>query len=305
MGVRTATSTALAWMLLGSGLAACGDAAPQPDAAAQAEAAPQPDAAAQAEAAPQPDAAARADAAPQPDAAARAEAPPGDATGVPPGAAAASPGALVQDGTPESTHHPDPGSYWLLTEFDWGDDREVVYESTRFDPFYACHRKSHGICALTQVDVNGEELLAQFHFNAQDRLFQVVFLTPDLDRQQADRHLARVWRELADYVTRHKGEPESEAGLPDLDSLEFGPPKQTHLWRAPGLDVRLMVGRRDTDLFYVGAFFSDPRQPEAREKQLAEIAASDQALREKRAKAAASPSASPAGPASGAQPAAS
>jgi len=253
----TAFAVAMAWMLLGGGLVACGDAEPAPDATVPAEPAAQaPDAA-------EPDAAASA-----------AEAPSGEA---------ASQADPVQDGTPESTHHPDPGSYWLLTEFDWGDEREVVYESTRFDPFYSCHRKSHGICALTQVNVNGEILLAQFHFNAQDRLFQMVFLTPDLDRQQAEQHLARVWQELAAYVTRHEGEPESASELPALDSLEFGAPKLTRLWRAPGLDVRLMVGRRDTDVFYVGVYFSDPSQPEAREAQFAEIAASDRALRERRA----------------------
>ncbi|MGH0032270.1 MAG: hypothetical protein ACQGVC_20960 [Myxococcota bacterium] len=192
---------------------------------------------------------------------------------------------------PEATPEPLPefaenGSYWLLSEFDWGDEREVVYESTQFDPWYECRKKFDGICALTRVDVDGEELLAHFHFlgpGAKDGLFQMVFLTPDLDPAQADAHLARVWELLAGYANAHLGEPAEAGEMPDRDGLAFGPPRVTHVWRDPRMVGRLAVGRRDTDLFYVALSFNDPSAETARQAQLVTLAESDERKREKRA----------------------
>ena len=173
-------------------------------------------------------------------------------------------------------------SYWVLTEFDWGDDAEVVWESVDFDPVFECRQRSRKGCSLVRVSVDGELLLARFHFD-EGTLFQAEVLTPDLETAQAEQHLERVWKLLADYVTHHRGAPVAATELPELDSLSFGPPIQTHLWRAADLEARLRIGRRDEDLFYVGVYFSDPSRPEARKAHLAGMGAADEHFREQRA----------------------
>lgn len=163
-------------------------------------------------------------------------------------------------------------SYWLLSEFDWGDEREVVFESTQFDPWYTCHqnKKFQGICALAQVDVEGELLMARFHFDGPG-LFEMAFLTPDLDPDQARKHLPRVWKGLADYATLHLGEPVSASEMPDLDTLAVGElPVETHLWQAAGVDARLMVGRSAEDRFFTVLYFFDPEKRALHEQRLAE-----------------------------------
>lgn len=175
-------------------------------------------------------------------------------------------------------------SYWLLDQFDWGDDEGVVQESVLFDPHYECKGTPAQPCLLVTTVVDGEQLLARFQ-QYQGGLWQVAILTPDLDRRQASRHLRRVWNVLVDYVTRLKGAPKLVLGLPALDDIAIGPPQVTHFWQLPGLEARVMVGRRDKDLFYVGVWFSDPvRGKAARDPWLASLAASDAKLRAKRAK---------------------
>jgi hypothetical protein len=177
-------------------------------------------------------------------------------------------------------------SYWLLEEFDWGDDEEVVAESVMFDPHFACKGSETSACVLVSTVVDRERLLARFHHH-QNELWQVVVLTPDLNRAQADLHLEGVWQLLVDYGVRQKGEPVVASPLPDLDSLEFGPPQLTHFWSLEDLELRVRVGRRDVDLFYVGLYFSDPvRGPAARGEHETRLAAADATRRRKRAEGA-------------------
>jgi hypothetical protein len=50
--------------------------------------------------------------------------------------------------------------------------------------------------------------------------------------------------------------------------------------------ARLAVGRRDDDAFYVGAYFSDPEQPQAWDLYLKDLSISDAKLRRSRAESA-------------------
>lgn len=173
--------------------------------------------------------------------------------------------------------------YWLLEEFDWGDDEEVVAESVLFDPHFECKSTHIQRCVLVSTVIDRERLLARFHHH-QGELWQVVVLTPDLNQVQAGQHLRRVWQIMVDYVTRMRGEPMIAAPLPELTSLEFGPPQLTHFWSLDDLEVRVRVGRRDEDLFYVGVYFSDPvRGEEAREAHDAKVAEADEKQRMRRA----------------------
>ena len=172
-------------------------------------------------------------------------------------------------------------SYWLLEEFDWGDDREVVGESILFDPYFSCKGIQSNPCIIVSTVIDGEQLLVNFQ-HEKNELWQVVVLTPDLGLAQANAHIPRVSRILVDYVTRLKGEPSLAFSLPDFDSLALSSPQVTHFWAVDGLEVRVMVGRRDTDRFYVGAFFSDPVRGEvARPLYLNWLAATDKFNRRK------------------------
>ncbi len=171
--------------------------------------------------------------------------------------------------------------YWLLEEFDWGDDKEVVGESILFDPYFSCKGIQSNPCIIVSTVVDGEQLLVNFQ-HQRDELWQLVVLTPDLGLDQANAHIPRVSRILVDYVTRLKGEPTLAFSLPDFDSLALSPPQVTHFWAVDDLEVRVMVGRRDTDRFYVGAFFSDPvRGKLARPQYLSWLASNDKYNRRK------------------------
>lgn len=172
-------------------------------------------------------------------------------------------------------------SYWLLEEFDWGDDREVVGESILFDPYFSCKGIQSNPCIIVSTVIDGEQLLVNFQHD-NNELWQVVVLTPDLGLAQANAHIPRVSRILVDYVTRLQGEPILDFSLPDFDSLVLSDPQVTHFWAVDGLEVRVMVGRRDTDRFYVGMFFSDPvRGKVARPQYLSWLAANDKFNRRK------------------------
>ena len=137
-------------------------------------------------------------------------------------------------------------SYWLLEEFDWGDDREVVGESILFDPYFSCKGIQSNPCIIVSTVIDGEQLLVSFQHD-KNELWQVVVLTPDLGLAQANAHIPRISRILVDYVTRLKGEPTLNFSLPDFDSLALSDPQVTHFWAVDDLEVRVMVGRRDTD----------------------------------------------------------
>lgn len=182
---------------------------------------------------------------------------------------------------PEQAEVPAAEPYWMLEEFDWGDDEEVVAESIEFDPYFGCNGDKVNPCAIVSAVVDRERLLARFNHH-QGELWQVVFLTPDLAPDSP--HLRRVWQLLADYVTRMQGDPAIAVAFPALDTLALGTPHLTHFWSLPGLEARVMVGRRDADLYYVGLFFSDPvRGKVAREPYLERQAAADERQRQKRA----------------------
>jgi hypothetical protein len=182
---------------------------------------------------------------------------------------------------PGAAELPEAPPYWILEEFDWGDDEEVVAESVQFDPYFGCTGDRVSPCTMVSAVIDRERLLARFHHQSGE-LWQIVFLTPDLAPD--NRHLRRVWQLLADYVTKLKGKPAIAVGFPALDKLAYGTPHLTHFWSLPGLEARVMVGRRDVDRYYVGLFFSDPvRGKTAREAYLSRLAASDERGRQKRA----------------------
>lgn len=189
----------------------------------------------------------------------------------------------VRDPMTATTRASDDSDYFLLEEFDWGDDPEVVEESLLFDPAFACHGTAFDRCSLVKVGVGDEEFLARTHFH-QGGLWQVAFLTPDLQTELAEEHLERVWKALVAYATHWIGEPDASDPLPALDALEIGPPRTTHRWERKALDAEVAVGRRDEDLFYVGLFFFDPAvEARARPAWEEELRAEDAKMRKRRA----------------------
>lgn len=145
---------------------------------------------------------------------------------------------------------------WVLQEFDWGDSRELVDESVRYSLPFTCNALA-GRCALPVVEIDGEDLLVRFAFY--QGLYRIRILTPDLTRDVADVHAERVWKLLADYVTRHKGEPEkASAELPAFDAVSEGETHVTHRWKLDDQEIRLGLGRRDDGQIYVAATFVDP-----------------------------------------------
>jgi hypothetical protein len=145
--------------------------------------------------------------------------------------------------------------YWLLTEFDWGDDPEVVYDSLEVAPGFVCFDAGNE-CRLVRVRVDGEDLLARFDYR-DDRLWQIRFVTPELGRRQARDHMPRVLGLLARYIERFKGPPLLASRLPLLNSVVEGSPRPTHFWKLPDMEIRIEVGRRG-EKFYIGAVFYDP-----------------------------------------------
>ena len=161
---------------------------------------------------------------------------------------AASANAQVIDGRPTR-------DYWLLTEFAWGDDPEVVLDSLEMAPGFVCF-KSGSECRFVRVSVDGEDLWARFDYR-EERLWQVRFVTPDLDRRQTDENARRVWTVLSGYVERIKGPPTVAGGFPKIASVSEEAPGLTHFWKLPDMEIRIEVGRNGRK-FYVGAFFYDP-----------------------------------------------
>ena len=151
--------------------------------------------------------------------------------------------------------------YWLLTEFDWGDDPEVVLDSLEIAPGFVCYDSGADACRFVRVDVDGEDLLAVFDYR-DARLWQVRFVTPELTRHQASEHLGRVVATLAGYIERLRGAPVLAGPLPPLDSLSEKSPTPTHFWKLPDMEIRIEVGKKDEE-FFAGAVFYDPEAPKA------------------------------------------
>jgi hypothetical protein len=149
---------------------------------------------------------------------------------------------------------------WLLAEFDWGDSKNLVYESVHYTDGFLCYRhKLREHCAFVKTRVDGEELLAKFQF-VDDGLWRIEILTPDLDPSQAAPHLERVWKLLAAYVTRFQGEAPEQAPFPAWQSLAAGELRVTHHWKLPGQEIRVLVGRSpDAEKWFTAARFTDPK----------------------------------------------
>jgi hypothetical protein len=147
--------------------------------------------------------------------------------------------------------------YWLLTEFDWGDDPETVKDSLTIAPGWFCVRVKDK-CRFVKVKVDGEDLLAHFHYVAL-RLDRVTILTPDLDRAQAEDHMKRVWETLSGYVGRFKGEADVARSYPALDALPADAPAPTHYWMTPDMQIRIELGRNG-EKYYVAAHFYPPHE---------------------------------------------
>jgi hypothetical protein len=148
---------------------------------------------------------------------------------------------------------------WLLEEFDWGDSKNVTYETVHYTDGFLCYRhrlREH--CAFVKTLVDGEELLAKFQF-VDDALWRIEILTPDLDASQAAPHLERVWNLLAAYVTRFQGEAAAQSAFPEWKSLAPGELRVTHHWKLPDQEVRVLVGRSPgAEKWFTAARFTDP-----------------------------------------------
>lgn len=174
-------------------------------------------------------------------------------------------GAQVSLAAPEA----DGPGFWLLTEYDWGDDPETVVDSIRVSPGFRCAQGGTR-CKLVRVSVDGEELVARFEYEKlqKESLWRVAFLTPPLDRKQADDHLARVWGKLAGYVSRFQEKPLLATELPSFDALKEGEPHYTHFWKSDEMEIRIALGLSDGS-YYVGAYFYDPKRSQNAQERLA------------------------------------
>jgi hypothetical protein len=149
--------------------------------------------------------------------------------------------------TPPPAAEARPTEFWLLREFDWGDTKETVYESVEYTDGFLCYRhKLREHCAFVKTRVDGEELLANFHF-VDDVLWRADIVTPELDEVQAAEHLERVWKLLAAYVTRFQGEAPEQASFGDWKQLTPGQMRVTHRWVQPKQELRIVVGRGKGD----------------------------------------------------------
>ena len=171
----------------------------------------------------------------------------------------AAPEAVPSDATPEAERT--PTDFWLLREFDWGDTKETVYESAEYTDGFLCYRhelREH--CAFVKTRVDGEELLANFHF-VDDRLWRADILTPELDEAQATEHLERVWKLLAAYVTRFQGEASAQAAFGDWKQLTPGQMHVTHRWLQPKQEIRVVIGRAagETQGWFAAVRVVDPK----------------------------------------------
>jgi len=158
---------------------------------------------------------------------------------------------------------PAPGApeRWLLSEFSWGDSEDTVYETVEYTNGFLCLKhKLREHCAFVKTKVDGEELLARFHF-FEKKLWRIDVLTPDLDASQSDQHLERVWKILAGYITRFYGEAPEQTPFPQRDSIAPGKVHVTHRWKLADQEIRLLVGRAKGDdaKWYTAAHFVEPK----------------------------------------------
>ena len=154
---------------------------------------------------------------------------------------------------------PQKDDKWRLSEFGWGDSPDTVAETIHFTDGFLCYtHKLFERCAFVKTKIDGEELLAQFSF-VDGKLWRIDVQTPDLDAEQADAHLERVWKLLAAWVTRFKGEAPEQQPFPQRDALA---PKQevvTHRWRLPDQEIRIVVaGGPEDGKWFTSARFVDP-----------------------------------------------
>ena len=161
--------------------------------------------------------------------------------------------------TAASTGEPAP-ERWLLTEFDWGDSEEIVYESVRYTDGFLCYKhKLRKHCAFVKTRVDGEELLAKFDF-VDGVLWRIEVQTPGLDASQADIHLERIWKLLVGYVTRFYGEAPEQADFPQRESLAPKKEVVTRRWQLPDQEIRIVVGRAPAgEKWFTSARFIDPK----------------------------------------------
>jgi hypothetical protein len=169
-------------------------------------------------------------------------------------------GETAQAAHPGASPQPAAKERWLLSEFDWGDSEDVVYETVRFTDGFLCLRhKTRKHCAFVKTRVDGEELLAKFEF-VDKKLWRIDVLTPDLDAAQSDQHLERVWKLLAAYVTRFHGEAPEQQPFPPRDQLVAKQDFVTHRWKLPEQEIRIVVGRgRKGEKWFTAARFTDPK----------------------------------------------
>jgi hypothetical protein len=140
-----------------------------------------------------------------------------------------------------------PTEFWLFKEFDWGDSKETVYESVDYTDGFLCYRhKLREHCAFVKTRVDGEDLLANFHF-VDGVLWRADILTPDLDETQAAEHLERVWKLLTGYVTRFQGEAPEQAAFGDWKAIPPGQMRVTHRWVQPTQEIRIVVGHSQAE----------------------------------------------------------
>ncbi len=147
---------------------------------------------------------------------------------------------------------------WLLSEFDWGDSRSIVRESVLYHPDFSCHMVG-GICGGVTADLDGEMFLARFAYGKRGRgLDAVRLLTPDVEVLYAPE-LERLWRHLAAfYGARHVEPTTSSDAFPDLSALSPDSVRVTHTWELPDHHIRIGVGRRKSERYYVFAAFRNP-----------------------------------------------
>jgi hypothetical protein len=153
------------------------------------------------------------------------------------------------------------GERWLLAEFAWGDSKNLTYESVHYTDGFVCFRhKLREHCAFVKTRVDGEELLAKFLF-ADDKLWRIDILTPDLERSQAEPHLERVWKLLAAYVARFHGEAPEREPFPDWQALGPKEERVTHRWQLADQEIRIVVGRSPgtPEKWFTAARFIDPK----------------------------------------------
>jgi hypothetical protein len=167
--------------------------------------------------------------------------------------------APAPDPAAATLSEPEPDR-WLLTEFDWGDSEEIVYESVNYTDGFLCYKhKLRKHCAFVKTKVDGEELLAKFDF-VDGVLWRIEVLTPNLDPSQADPHLERIWKLLVDYVTRFQGEAPEQQDFPQRESLRPGQEVVTRRWQLPDQEIRIVVGRAAAgQKWFTSARFIDPK----------------------------------------------